>query len=102
MPELVDFYAEKHAVDKTMMNLVVKCESNYNPNAVNMEDSHRLSNGSWGIAQFSKETFTHYAKQMGESYTDPMNPREALDVMAYMLAHKQGAHWTCFRALQGF
>ena len=99
MPELVDFYADKHGVDKTIMNAVVKCESNYNPKAVNMQDSHKLSNGSWGIAQFSKETFTSYAKKMGEDYTDPMNPREALDVMSYMLSNGLGNHWTCFRAL---
>lgn len=101
MPELVDFYAEKHGVDKVIMNRVVKCESSYNPNAVNMQDSHKLSQGSHGIAQFSRETFAQFAKEMGEEYTDPYNPREALDVMGYALANGKGRHWTCFRALQG-
>lgn len=100
MPELVDFYADKHGVDKTIMQKTIKCESNYNPKAVNWSDSHKLSKGSHGIAQFSQETFNAYAKKMGETYTDPYNPREALDVMGYMIAHKQGGHWTCFRALQ--
>jgi len=101
MPELVDFYAEKHGVDKTIMNKVVKCESSYNPNAVNWSDSHKLSKGSHGIAQFSQQTFEQYAKQMGKEYTDPYNPREALDVMGYMISKGLGRHWTCFRALQG-
>lgn len=96
MPELVDFYAEKHGVDKTIMNKTVKCESSYNPNAVNWSDSHKLSKGSHGIAQFSQQTFEQYAKAMGETYTDPYNPREALDVMGYMISKGQGHHWTCY------
>lgn len=100
MPELVDFYADKHGVDKVIMNKTIKCESNYNPKAVNWSDSHKLSKGSHGISQFSKETFEHYAKEMGENYTDPYNPREALDVMGYMISNGLGSHWTCFRALQ--
>lgn len=101
MPQLVDYYADKHGVNKSTMNSVVKCESGYNPKAVNWSDSHKLSKGSHGIAQFSQQTFEQYAKAMGETYTDPYNPEEALDVMGYMLANGQGRHWTCFRALQG-
>lgn len=101
MPELVDYYAWKHGVDKVIMNKVVKCESGYNPKAVNWSDSHKLSKGSHGIAQFSQQTFEMYAKKMGKDYTDPYNPKEALDVMGYMLSINQGDQWTCFRALQG-
>lgn len=99
MPYLVDYYAEKHGVDKTKMNATVKCESSYNPNAVNWSDSHKLSKGSHGIAQFSQETFEHFAKEMGKPYTDPYNPKQALDVMGYMIKNGHGDHWTCYRAL---
>lgn len=101
MPQLVDYYAGKHGVNKATMNAVVKCESGYNPKAVNWSDSHKLSKGSHGVAQFSQQTFEQYAKQMGETYTDPYNPTQALDVMGYMLSKGLGYHWTCFRALQG-
>jgi hypothetical protein len=101
MPQLVDYYAGKHGVNKATMNAVVKCESGYNPKAVNWSDSHKLSKGSHGIAQFSQQTFEQYAKAMGETYTDPYNPNQALDVMGYMLSINQGKHWTCYTKLYG-
>lgn len=45
----------------------------------------------------SRETFKSYAKQMGEDYTDPYNPKEALDVMGYMFSKKQQNQWSCYK-----
>ncbi|MGV8131681.1 MAG: transglycosylase SLT domain-containing protein [Candidatus Pacearchaeota archaeon] len=95
--ELVDFYADKWGIDKELLHKVVKCESSYRPDAVNWSDSHKLSEGSHGIAQFSKETFKHYGKDIGLENGDPYNPSEALDVMGYMISIGQGKHWTCYR-----
>lgn len=98
---LIDYYADKHGVSRETMHKVVKCESSYNPNAVNWQDSHKLSQGSHGVAQFSKQTFEQYSKQMGKShYDDPYNPEQALDVMGFMLSINQGKHWTCYRNLK--
>ncbi len=94
---LIEYYADKHNVSANVMSKVVNCESGYNPNAVNWQDSHKLSKGSHGVAQFSKETFKSYAKQMGKDYTDPYNPKEALDVMGYMFSKKQQNQWSCYK-----
>lgn len=92
--QIAQFYEQKYNV----RNLVatVQCESQFKYNAVNMQDSHRLSKGSWGAAQFSKETFKHYAKEMGADYDDPMNPYQALDVMGYMFSKGQQSNWSCW------
>lgn len=95
--KLTEVFAVKWGLDSEMFHFVIKCESGYNPNAVNWSDSHALSEGSHGIAQFSKETFIQFAKQMGEDYTDPYNAREALDVAGYAIKNGYGRHWTCFR-----
>lgn len=96
MPELVDKYADKWGVSREEMNVTVKCESGYNPKAYNGNDVHKLSVGSLGIAQFSNETFLHYAKKMGKDYSNPYNPDEALDVMAYMFSIGQKRPWSCW------
>lgn len=96
--DLVDYYADMNGVSRQLLHKVIKCESQYNYKAVNMKDSHRLSQGSHGVAQFSRETFIGFAKQMNkEYYTDPYNPEQALDVMAWSIKKGYGNHWTCFR-----
>lgn len=95
--ELTNTFAVKWGIDEALFNFVIKCESGYNPDAVNWSDSHKLSKGSHGIAQFSKETFMQFAKQMGEDYTDPYNAREALDVAGYAIKNGYGRHWSCYR-----
>ncbi len=94
---LVDTYADKYSVSRQLMHKVVKCESSYNATAVNWNDSHKLSQGSHGVAQFSKETFIGFAKQMGKSYSDPYNAEQALDVMAWAVSKGYGRHWSCFK-----
>jgi len=96
--DLVDYYADKNGVSRQLLHKVVKCESQYNYKAVNMRDSHRLSQGSHGVGQFSKETFIGFSKQMGqEYYNDPYNPEQALDVMSWAIKNGYGNHWTCYR-----
>lgn len=95
---LVNTYADKYHVSRSVMNKVVACESQYNYKAVNWKDSHRLSNGSHGVGQFSRETFLGFAKRMDkEYYNDPYNPEQALDVMAWAISKGYGNHWSCFR-----
>lgn len=94
--ERVDFYADKWGVSRNEMHTTVKCESGYNPKAFNGKDIHKLSVGSLGIAQFSYQTFEHYAKKMGEEYSNPYNPDEALDVMGYMFSINVKRPWSCW------
>lgn len=97
--QIAEFYEKKYKV--TNLVKTVACESSYKFDAVNMKDSHRLSKGSWGAAQFSKETFMGYAKEMGETYDDPLNPYQALDVMGYMFSKGKQSHWTCYKKVVG-
>lgn len=92
--QIASFYEKKYRV--TGLVKTMQCESGFRYDAVNMADSHKLSKGSWGAAQFSKETFKHYAKEMGEYYDDPMNPYQAFDVAGYMFSNGLQHNWTCF------
>lgn len=96
--DLVDYYADKHGLSRQVLHKVIACESQYNEKAVNWKDSHKLSKGSHGVAQFSKETFIGFAKQMDRlDYDDPYNPNQALDVAAWAIKKGNGNHWSCYR-----
>ena len=95
---LVDYYADKHGLSRQVLHKVISCESQYNYKAVNWKDSHRLSKGSHGVGQFSKETFLGFAKQMGrDDYDNPYNPNQALDVAAWAIKKGYGNHWSCYK-----
>jgi len=99
IPEMIEKYSEKYHVDKTIISKVIKCESSFNPKAVNWQDSHKLSKGSHGIAQFSYETFNTYSKEIGIKDGDPYNPDQAIETMAYMFSKGKANHWSCFKKI---
>jgi len=86
IPEKIDFYASKYQVSKEVMNTVVKCESNYKPDAVgDRGNSFGLSQihlPSWG-GQITKE--------------EALDPDFALEFMAEKLSKGKGNLWTCYR-----
>ena len=95
---LVDYYADMYGVSRQLLHKVISCESQYNPRAVNWRDSHALSKGSHGVAQFSRETFLGFAKRMDRTdYDDPYNPNQALDVASWAISKGYGNHWSCFK-----
>jgi hypothetical protein len=94
--ELVSYYAKEYNVSSVQMGVVIKCESQWNPKAVNWQDSHKLSKGSHGISQFSRQTIEMYGKQIGLENPDPYNPQDAIRVMAYMWSKKQQSQWSCY------
>ena len=73
------------------------CESGGRADAVNWQDTHKLSQGSHGIAQFSKETIKGFGKAIGIENADPYNVDQSLEVMAYMFSQNKAFHWTCYR-----
>jgi hypothetical protein len=97
--EKIDRYALKYAVSSSVMRKTIRCESNFNPKAVNWSDSHALSKGSHGIAQFSKETIKGFGKAIGIENADPYNVDHSLEIMAYMFSKGQARHWTCARRI---
>lgn len=100
--ELVDYaraMAKKYNTNGDKLVKTIQCESGFKPDAVNWEDSHRTTKGSHGIAQFSKTTMKEFARQSGLNYTDPYNPKESIELMAWAFAHSEANHWSCFRNL---
>lgn len=96
---LISHYADLYGVESDDMSKVIKCESNFNINAVNMKDSHALSKGSHGIAQFSRETIKAFGKPIGIENADPYNPQQAIEVMAYMFSIGKQGHWSCAKIM---
>ena len=94
--ELVSYYAKEYNVSSVKMSAVIKCESSWNIKAVNWQDSHKLSKGSHGIAQFSQQTIEMYGKQIGLENPDPYNPNDAIRVMAYMFSKGEQSQWSCY------
>lgn len=94
--ELVAYYAKEYNVSESQMVTVIKCESGFNVKAVNWKDSHKLSKGSHGISQFSKQTIEMYGKQIGLENPDPYNPNDAIRVMAYMFSKGEQSQWSCY------
>ncbi len=101
LEEMVDRYAKIFNTPSEPIKKTIMCESGWNSQAVNWQDSHALSQGSHGIAQFSKETIAHYGAEIGMAHADPYNPEEAIQVMSYMFSIGESNHWTCFRKIYG-
>lgn len=90
--EYIVKYAEiHHAPEKELMS-VVKCESNFNPNAIG--DGGKAKN----IFQYHEETFNRYAKLYGEkldynSYAD----QAKLTSWIFVNYPKEKHAWSCYK-----
>lgn len=81
----IHYYADLYGVSEVTMNIAIKCESNYNPNAVG-------DNGnSFGLSQIYLPAHPTVTKEQA------LDVEFALDFMAKNL--KEGRHrmWTCLR-----
>jgi len=96
LEQMVDKYAEMYEVNASEMKAVIMCESSWNPDAVNWQDSHKESEGSHGIAQYSRQTIAFYGGKIGMADADPYNPEEAIQVMAYMFSKNKETQWSCW------
>lgn len=101
LEQVVDKYALQYQASSEQIKNTIACESGWNSQAVNWQDSHAQSQGSHGIAQFSRETIAHYGAEIGMANADPYNPEQAIEVMAYMFSQGESSHWTCFTKLYG-
>lgn len=101
LEQMVDTYAQEYGVSAEKIGAVIQCESGWNPNAVNWQDSHATSEGSHGISQFAKPTIEMYGKKIGMVNPDPYNPEQAIEVMAYMFSIGEAKQWTCYTKIYG-
>lgn len=101
LEQMVDTYAKEYGVNASEMKAVIACESSWNPNAVNWQDSHKESQGSHGLAQYSKETIAMYGEKIGMADADPYDPEEAIEVMAFMFSINKESQWSCWSKIYG-
>ena len=86
IPEKIDLYASKYQVSSEVMNVIVKCESNYKPEAIG--DGGK----SFGLSQIHLPSWGGKITQ-----EEALDPDFALDFMAKRLSEGKGHLWTCYR-----
>jgi hypothetical protein len=82
-------YAEIYGVSWEVMDFIVKCESNYNPNAIG-DNGH-----SFGLVQIHLMSWI----DAGVDYGLATDPEFALDFLARKLKSGDGHLWTCYRLM---
>lgn len=96
--ELIDYFAKKYNIDKTMFLKVAKCESKLNPKAIHYNDGGKGKH-SVGIFQFQEKTFLTWEKKLGED----LNYGSAFDqikLASFMWSKGQQNQWSCYRMLK--
>jgi soluble lytic murein transglycosylase-like protein len=94
IPQLIAMYSTLYGVSYTDMYRTLKCESGFNPNALNATDGN---GGSRGIAQFQTSTFNKYSKEAGLIDPNVWNAEDSIHTMAYMFSKGQAGQWSCFK-----
>ena len=84
---------------------LIACESSGNPNAKNLKDVHydlkgNKSIGSFGILQFSKNTFYEYAEKAKVRNPNINNPEQQIRVAEYMISIGLGNRWSCWEKVK--
>ena len=85
--QLIDEKAKLYQVSPIVMHAVIKCESQYNPNAIG-DGGH--SRGLVQIYDDFHPTVTH---------AQAFDPEFAITFLAKNLAQEKGYQWTCYRNL---
>jgi soluble lytic murein transglycosylase-like protein len=94
--EYAKTYADQYNVSSEQLIKVMKCESNFDPEAYNGSDQN---GGSFGIMQFQKSTFYSYSKKLEIENPDIKNVEQQIKVSAYMFSLGQSKQWSCSRKL---
>jgi len=81
---------------------IAYCESRLNPNAVNNKDVHYnfkgevISIGSFGILQFSQETFQEFCVDKYHLRDDLFSPLVQIECAKKMISEGYGERWSCY------
>lgn len=85
--EIIDEKALQYGVSADVMNAVIKCESQYNPNAV----------GDGGHSRGLVQIFDSYHPNI--THEQAFDPEFAITFLAKNLVQGKGEMWTCWRQL---
>lgn len=85
----------KYGGNYAEMVRVINCESGFNQNPQGWNDGGKA----FGVAQFHKETFVAFSKEMGEPQLNYYNPVDQLEVMVWAFNHQKKSHWSCWTKL---
>jgi hypothetical protein len=89
--QLINSDSEHWGVSSSTMRDVIKCESGFRTDAFNPKDP------SYGIAQFTPDTFYQFAPLAGITKPNIGSPIQQLWVMSWAFAHNKAHRWTCWR-----
>lgn len=95
--EQIDYFADKYGVDSSLMEKVVECESQGDP-----ENKGDWKNGkplAFGILQYHKESFERHAKIFGEEL-DYYSYYDQIKVGTWAISEGHGNEWTTYRAIK--
>jgi soluble lytic murein transglycosylase-like protein len=95
VPSLLRYYGKKNGLSDTEVSQVlevVRCESQFNPSAVNIHDSEK---GSWGLAQINLSAHPNITKEQA------LNKYYASWFITSEFANNNEWKWTCFRNIYG-
>jgi len=95
--EYIAKYAEEYNISPKALESTLKCESQYNPNAINYNDGGKGKH-SIGVMQFQESTFNLWEKKLGEDL-DYYSYHDSIKLGAYMFSKGQAKQWTCARKL---
>ena len=84
-------YASKYDVSYEEIYKTIKCESNFNPEAVG--DSGRAR----GVAQFWRITFDAYNQEYFNGKLEYLSTEDQINLMAKMFSEGEQKHWVCFK-----
>jgi soluble lytic murein transglycosylase-like protein len=92
---LIKKYSDIYKVDSEKAKKIAYCESSYIAHAHNPNDPN---DGSFGVYQFQRKTFSTFASDMGEQL-NINNPEDNIKVAIYAFSKNKYSHWSCARKL---
>lgn len=81
--------ATVRTVDKVLEDLAF-CESSNNPHAINSKEPHGIS---WGLYQFSIDTFNHFGERYNLPHDNIFSAKQQKAIVIEMLKEGRTEHW---------
>ena len=85
--DIISQKAFQYGVNAKLVSKIINCESNFNPNAVNITSREE----SYGLVQINLKVWKNITK---EQATDPTF---AVDYLAKNLSKNKGSMWSCYK-----